>query len=44
VLAAGGRVLVCGSHFLVARLRAHALSIAAADVDSPQLSDPVLRK
>jgi dihydrofolate synthase/folylpolyglutamate synthase len=44
VLAGGGRVLVCGSHFLVGRLRAMALGITAARVDPSDLSDPLLRK
>lgn len=44
ILDEGGRVLVCGSHFLVARLRARALQIDPQAIDAAGLHDPVLRK
>lgn len=43
-LRAGGRVaLVCGSHAVVAPLRAWALDVDPARVDDPRLTDPVPR-
>lgn len=43
LLETGLRVLVCGSHFLVAPLRARALGLGAGDEDPMRLSDPVGR-
>ena len=40
-LAGGARVLVCGSHFVVAPLRAWALGLGPLDMDPPELTDPV---
>ena len=41
---AGKCALVCGSHFVVAPIRAHILGISAVDIDAPELTDPVLRE
>ena len=40
---AGIPVLICGSHFLVAPLRAWALGLDPAAIDDPGLSDPLPR-
>lgn len=42
-LAHGRTVLVCGSHFLVAPVRARVLSIPEQGIDPADLSDPLLR-
>jgi hypothetical protein len=39
----GKCALVCGSHFLVAPVRAKLLGLSTLDIDAPELTDPVNR-
>ncbi len=43
-LAHGARILVCGSHFLVASQRAQALNLGGQQQDALNLSDPIARE
>ena len=42
-LRAGRRILICGSHFVVAPLRAYLLNISPENIDPSNLFDPVSR-